>query len=107
MGDMISREEVERLAALARVQLSNEEVGKLQHDMTNILDYVGHISAANFEVQKEAILGPHNVMRDDELRKGDDQIAGKEAVLRAAFPKEKDGYNVVRKIIQKDQHDTK
>lgn len=99
---MISREEVERLAALARLELPAEEVAKLQQDMSSILEYVGHISEARFEVEAEAIVGPYNVMREDVLREENDPLVGKEASVREAFPKEKNGYNVVRKIIQKD-----
>lgn len=99
---MISREEVEHLAALARLKLGEEEMNALQGDMSNILEYVGQIAAANLEVKSEGIVGPRNIMREDSPREENDQIAGKEASLRAAFPKEENGFNVVRKIIQKD-----
>jgi hypothetical protein len=42
-------------------------------------------------------------MRKDTPRAAADPLAGKEESLRAAFPKREGGFNVVRKIIQKDE----
>jgi len=43
------------------------------------------------------------VMREDMPRAEGDIMGGKEEALRAAFPKKENNYNVVRKIIQKDE----
>ncbi len=99
---MISREEVQNLAELARLKLTDEEVGGLQKDISNILDYVGQVSASAGE-SAEDIPVVHNVMREDEPRSAADSLAGKEEALRGAFPKREGNYNVVRKIIQKDE----
>ncbi len=40
---MISKEDIEGLAKLARIQLKDSEVLSLQADVSNILEYVGHI----------------------------------------------------------------
>ena len=42
-------------------------------------------------------------MREDSPRADGDTMAGKEEALRTAFPKKENNYNVVRKIIQKDE----
>jgi len=99
---MISKEEVLNLATLARLQLSDTEVASLQKDISNILEYVGQVSAVSIGKEKETPL-QRNVMRGDEPRGADDAMAGKEEVLRAAFPKREGDFNVVRKIIQKDE----
>ena len=44
-----------------------------------------------------------NVIREDVPRADGDTVGGKEEALRAAFPKKENNYNVVRKIIQKDE----
>ena len=44
-----------------------------------------------------------NVMREDAPRGEEDPLAGKEEALRAAFPSREGDFNVVRKIIQKDE----
>jgi aspartyl/glutamyl-tRNA(Asn/Gln) amidotransferase C subunit len=109
---MISKEEVQNLAELARLKLSDAETTSLQNDISNILEYVGQVSAISAQ-QGETLISdikvspsasaPHNVMREDTPRLSDDILAGKEEALRAAFPKREGGYNVVRKIIQKDE----
>jgi len=99
---MISREEVLQLAELARLKLSDKEVAGLQKDISNILEYVGQISQVNVEKEKATPFN-YNVMREDVPRADGDTMGGKEEVLRTAFPKKENDYNVVRKIIQKDE----
>jgi aspartyl/glutamyl-tRNA(Asn/Gln) amidotransferase C subunit len=100
---MISLEDIRNLAALARLKLSPEEEASLQKDVSNILDYVGQVSAVPMPERKEDAGLWHNVMRQDVLRPAGDPLADKEARLVDAFPKSEKGYNVVRKIIQKDE----
>jgi len=99
---MISKEEIKNLAELARLELTEEETASLQKDISNILDYVGQVSAVADGVE-QAVPPHHNVMREDVPRRAEDPLAGKEETLRAAFPKREGSYNVVRKIIQKDE----
>lgn len=98
---MISKEEVLNLAALARLELSEAEVAELQRDISSILEYVGQVSALGAAATKEAP-AHRNVMRDDVVYDGT-LVSGKEEALRAAFPTREGDYNVVRKIIQKDE----
>lgn len=99
---MISKEEIKNLAELARLELAEEETISLQKDISNILGYVSQVAAAG--AGEELNLSQNrNVMRDDMPRAAAEIFAGKEEVLRAAFPRRKDDYNSVRKIIQKDE----
>ncbi len=100
---MISKEEVLALAELARLQLNEGEVTRLQKDMSDILNYVGHVSA--FEVKERTNMKPvlRNIMREDVPRAAGDPLWDKEEALRSAFPTREHGFNVVRKIIQKDE----
>ncbi|MEI7720219.1 MAG: Asp-tRNA(Asn)/Glu-tRNA(Gln) amidotransferase subunit GatC [bacterium] len=106
---MISREDVEGLAKLARLELGEAEKASLGKDISNILEYVGHVAAVSGAASGPTAPAHHNVMRADTPRppaqagEVGDQLAGKEAAIRAAFPKEEKGYNVVRKILQKDE----
>ncbi len=99
---MISREEVLKLAELARLQLHDGEIEGLQKDISSILDYVGQVSQSAAGVEKESPLH-RNALRPDTPREVGDVLADKEQVLKAAFPTEEGGFNVVRKIIQKDE----
>lgn len=108
MGNMLSKEEIDNLATLARLELSDEEKAGLQTDISNILEYVGQLSSASVgddgeQIKKSAVSGLYNVLRDDTPRDADDTMAGKEEKVKEAFPKREGEYNVVRKIIQKDE----
>ena len=104
---MISREEVLKLAELARLKVEDGEVESLQKDISNILDYVGQVSAVKGNTSAKAEELPlttnRNVMRADTPRVATDLMAGKEEVLRGAFPARVGDHNMVRKIIQKDE----
>lgn len=100
---MISLDDIRNLAGLARLKLSPAEEEALQKDISNILDYVGQISAVPMPDKKEDPGLWHNVMREDMVRDAADPLANREQAVQAAFPKEEGGYNVVRKIIQKDE----
>lgn len=115
---MISKEEILKLAELARLDIKDEEVEPLQKDISKILEYVGRLGEANqgdtslasreespLRRSTDIVLPPVlcNVMREDAPRAAGDPLADKREKLRAAFPKQEKGYNVVRKIIQKDE----
>lgn len=100
---MISLEDIRNLATLARLKLSPAEEEALQKDISNILDYVGQVSAVPMPERKEDPGLWHNVLREDAVRDAGTQLSGKEEKIVGAFPKQEGGYNVVRKIIQKDE----
>lgn len=94
------------MATLARLELSDAEKEGLQKDISNILEYVGQVSAVSIagdSAPKVPANQPHNVLREDRPRDLADTMAGKEEKVKAAFPKREGEYNVVRKIIQKDE----
>jgi aspartyl-tRNA(Asn)/glutamyl-tRNA(Gln) amidotransferase subunit C len=104
---MISKEEIEKLAELSRIELREGEVESLQRDISSILDYVETVSTVEIP-QSEASRDKgvplnHNVMRDDiPYTEESPLLASREAILEA-LPKREGDYNVVRKIIQKDE----
>lgn len=100
---MISLRDIQNLAALARLKLSASEEEALQKDISSILDYVGQVSAVPMPERKEDPGLWHNVMRTDTVRGAQDPLLGKETKILEAFPRSENGYNVVRKIIQKDE----
>lgn len=68
---MISKEEVKHIAKLARLELSDKEVGKFQKDLSAILDYFEMLK--EIDVSKvEPTFHPYEqglgVMRKDEVR---------------------------------------
>jgi aspartyl/glutamyl-tRNA(Asn/Gln) amidotransferase C subunit len=98
---MISLDAIRDLARLARLKLSGKEEESLQKDISSILDYVGQVSSVKTkESGEKPVL--RNVMRADEPYAGT-MVLGKRESLIKAFPKREGDYNVVRKIIQKDE----
>ena len=102
---MISKEEVEELAQLARLELTQEEKIGLQKDISNILDYMGQVSGVAVAKTKNIVPLLHNVMREDKPydEKTGIPTLGKREALLEALPRREGDYNVVRKIIQKDE----
>lgn len=102
---MISKEEVLNLAQLARLQISDQEVESLQKDISNILEYVGQISAVSVAGDGKMPEVPlnHNVLREDVVRGKGDPMAGKEESIRKEFPRREGDYLAVQKILQKDE----
>lgn len=99
---MISKEEVLKLSELSRLKVGEAEAAGLQKDISSILDYVGQVSA--LEAPEGAAAVPvRNVLREDVPYKEGAMLLGKREALLKAFPKEEGEYNVVRKIIQKDE----
>jgi len=99
---MLTREDVNNLANLARISLSEEEKDKLQKDMESILGYVSELQKAptlsdsETERQNPQNYYLRNVMREDEEPFG----AGlnTEAILSQA-PKRKGNYFETKKIL--------
>jgi aspartyl-tRNA(Asn)/glutamyl-tRNA(Gln) amidotransferase subunit C len=62
---MINVQEVEKLAKLARINLTNEEKESLAKEIDLILDYVGQVQevSASFEHNQG---GLNNIVREDE-----------------------------------------
>jgi aspartyl-tRNA(Asn)/glutamyl-tRNA(Gln) amidotransferase subunit C len=94
---MISIEDIRNLATLARLKLAPAEEESLQKDISNILDYVGQVSAASASVEREVPV-LRNVVRNDVPT----PTLGERESLLNAFPKREGDFNVVRKILDKD-----
>lgn len=72
---MISREDVQKLATLSRIELAPDEIETVRHEFTDILDYVARIrdavtdaesSTQSSPVEKhDMMLAPINVLRED------------------------------------------
>lgn len=97
---MISREDVLKLANLSRLKLSEEEIAKMQTDMTAILAYVDKLKAAPVGEGGPVMSVNRNVMREDASdRKGDEYT---EKLLGLA-PKRDGRYLKVKKILGSSQ----
>ena len=93
----ISREEVLRVARLARLELSEDEVQALQKDMEKILGYVEVINEAGADELDPTFstMEKSTPMRDDKP----DRKFNREEILKNA-PERRENFFVVPKVIE-------
>jgi len=93
---MLTKEEVEKVALLARIELSDEEVEVLQSGVSAVLEYVKELQGLNTEGLDEVsqVTGLVNVQRMDESKLGNNR----EEILAQA-PEVKDGFYKVKEIL--------
>jgi aspartyl-tRNA(Asn)/glutamyl-tRNA(Gln) amidotransferase subunit C len=96
MADL-TREDVLKLARLARLQITEEEVGAFQKELNEVLEYVKHLDSVDVDGLEPTsqVTGLTNVMREDEVI--DYGIAPQ--TLLALAPKKQDGHIKVRRMI--------
>ena len=73
---MIDKKQVQHIAHLARLKLSEQEVEKMQKDLSAILDYfktLDEVDVSNVEPLFYS-QGLKNVMREDVAKKCDDHV---------------------------------
>ncbi len=86
--------DVENLALLARIDLSEEEKKRILSDMGSILEYVNDIEkveVGNVKLNHQQ----YNVWREDELKPRE---FSRDLILKQ-FPHSQDGYLKVKKIL--------
>ena len=92
----IGTDEVERIAKLARIGLSPEEVAKMSVELGNILEFVEQLQKVDIEgvAPTDQVTGLEDVWREDVVVKG----LSREQLLANA-PEQKDGYIVVKRVL--------
>jgi len=96
----LKKEEVEKIANLARISLSPEEKKKFQGELSSILEFVGQLNEVNTEGVEPTyqVTGLGNVFREDEVFSCDSKI--KEEIT-GNFPDSKDSLLKVPAIFNK------
>jgi len=94
---LITKKEVEHVAKLARLELSEEEKAKFTVQFSNILDYFNQLSEVNTEnVEPMTQAIPMvNVMREDKV-----QLPYTRDEILANAPLEEDGFFKVPRITE-------
>jgi aspartyl-tRNA(Asn)/glutamyl-tRNA(Gln) amidotransferase subunit C len=96
---MISKEDIKKLAELARINLTGEEEEKLKGELESILGYMGklkEVDISNVPEMTHALLEEQNVFRADEINKNDKD--DKSVLLTGQFPEEERGYLKVKSV---------
>lgn len=95
---MLSREEIINVATLARVGLTEKDIEKYQHDLSEILDYFKKLDEVVVEGVEPIghITGMQNRFRQDDSEEFGG--LGNEAI-KGNFPEEKEGYLKVKSVL--------
>ncbi len=93
---MISKKQVEHIAKLARIELTDQEKEKFTKELSSILDYVEQLNKVDTKnIERIAqITELKDVMRKDEVKKREKT---RDKLLKQA-PKRKDSYYKVPKV---------
>ncbi|HEX3099895.1 MAG TPA: Asp-tRNA(Asn)/Glu-tRNA(Gln) amidotransferase subunit GatC [Patescibacteria group bacterium] len=93
---MLSEDEVKKVAEMARIELSSEEVAKFQKDLSSVLDYVDVLKEVNTDDLEivSSVTGLENIERPDVARLIDYQEE-----IMANAPERKDRYYKVKSIL--------
>lgn len=91
---MISRDDIVRLASLARMKLTPDEVGRACTDLDAILAYVRELDAVQVD-DTVTLRGPRGEAREDKFSP---TVSGEDA--RQAFPKQRDGYCAAPRVFR-------
>lgn len=96
---MLSKEETEHIAKLARLGLSSEEIEKYQKDLSSILDYIEKLKEVDIEGAAPFThpVEMSNVMRSDVVWAQQPESAKK---LIELMPDQKDGFLKVKSVFE-------
>jgi len=95
---MISKKEVQHIAKLARLGLTEREIKKMQKELSSILDYfqkLKEVDVFKIEPMSQSIK-IENIMRNDEVRKLKSEVRRK---IVGQAPNTKAGYLKVKSIL--------
>ncbi len=92
---MISKKEVEHIAKLARIELEEKELEKMQKDLSAILDYFDLLKKA----PKAKRLVEVNYKAKAHLRKDESKQSNLADEIIADAPGQQDGYIKVRSVL--------
>lgn len=95
----ISKDDVKKIAALARLDIADNEVEKYQHHLEEILSYVQKLNELDTENVEPTyyVQDAKNVFRDDVVKPS---LSQEDALKNA--PEQSHGFFVVPKIISQD-----
>jgi len=95
---MLSQEEIEHIATLARIGLNEKDVEKYQHDLSGILDYFKKLDEVDVTGVEPIghITGMTNTFRND--KQVDFGDLGKAGIMRNV-PEVRDGFVKVKSVL--------
>lgn len=97
----ITKEEIERIAGLARIRLTDEEKEKLSGEVGEILTYVGKLNEVDTKGMEPTsqVTGLENILRKDDIKTAHEAGQFSDALLAQA-PEREGNYVKVRGVME-------
>ncbi len=92
----ITKTDVQKLANLSRLEVTEDEAQKLAEELGSILEYVGQINSALTNEDITVSLPSQNVLRADNVTNKPEKFT---AALLTSAPESENGFVNVKKII--------
>jgi len=94
---MLSKDQVQKIASLARLEITDDESEKYSKELSDILGFVEKLNEADTgDVEPIAhITGAKNITREDRVIKCSDET--KKSIIKN-FPEKKDRFNKVKAV---------
>ena len=89
-------QDIKRLAEMARLDMTEEEMQSIAHDFDGILNYVDQVKQATGLAEEDVRFSFTNVMREDVVENEAGFYTDK---ILAQFPDQADGYLKVKQIL--------
>ncbi len=93
---LLTKEQVQKIAELCKIELTEKEVEKFQKELSIVLEYASELQRVDTtDVQEiSQVTGLENVLRDDSSR----QSEYRDAII-ANFPDSKDSFLKIKSIL--------
>lgn len=93
---MITKEDVQHIAGLARIGVDDKDLEKFAADLSAILDWVEQLKEVDVEgIEPTAhITGMQNMTKDDLVK----EFSNKDNIIKL-FPEKKDRYDKVKSVL--------
>lgn len=96
---MITKEEVQHIASLARIRVDAKDTEKFQRDLSEILEYFDMLQEADVsQAEPTHSVTPENVSREDVVRPGSVSLVQR---LANMFPVAREGFLKVKAIFSR------
>jgi aspartyl-tRNA(Asn)/glutamyl-tRNA(Gln) amidotransferase subunit C len=94
---MLNKDQVQKIANLARIEITDAEAEKYSKELSDILGFVEKLNEADTDVVEPIahITGAKNVIREDKIVEYSDET--KENIIKN-FPEKKDRFDKVKAV---------
>ena len=94
---VIDRDEIARIAHLARLEVSDEAVARTAEELANILDFVGQMNAAD---SSDVTPMAHPLDANQRLREDQITETNRRCAFQAGAPAVENGFYLVPKVLE-------